>query len=498
MDKINSQRTLIAQWLIFADVAVWLAVSAWEGSASIFLIHVSFLLLSILIINSIDKGAYFVFSIGLLLRSGFAVLAWYTAYDDTRRFYVGTNSDSSRFWEAAQLSFEQASLSFEDPLFPRLSVLLTKISQNIDNAHYLATMQSVLMAGALMVVFGYIFVKQHYNLRVATITGLLFAFSPIAITFSTGLMRDSLIGAFGFALLWSVSAIKYRGSEKSMFALVIISVLCLVALAYLRSISLAAFVLAGAIVIISSSSGRISKGALVSKLLVIIIMGGLLGFAVFDRFDRFGGALDYARIVRAGEGFTDGMYVNPDGITTRIAEISPLLFAVVSPITLMQPIPFNAWEAPAYVGGPPALMDIVQGFGGLFNQLIFGFYILGTRHWLISRDTLGWRLGVVFIVLFGTMTFIGLGQVRMIMSHVYIFFYAGVAVFIHHALIHRPLAIIRSMVAWLSTLCFLYIAYIAYRNDFGFFVAMLFASMAVVSFIFMWSQYPHQKNSKNT
>lgn len=498
MKKINSYNNAIATWLIGANLMIWFAVAAWEDNASIFAIHALILVCAAIILMPLERGVFLLFSVGLILRSIFTVLAWYTAYDDNRRFYIGTNSDASRFWDAAQLSYQDASWSFEDPLFPRLSVLLTKTSEIIDKSHYLATTQSVLIAGSLMVVFAYLFIRRYYNERVATITGLLFALSPTAITYSSGLMRDALIGAFGFVMLWSISLIKNRVSLKNMFVMMSVGVMCLVALAYLRSISLAAFVIAGVIVVISGTPLQPDRMTVNTKLLVLGMLGGLLTFAILDRFDRFDDALKYAIMVRAGEGFTDGMELNPDGLTTRIAEISPILFAVISPTVLMQPIPFFAWEAPAFVGGPPAFMDIVQGFGGLFNQLLFGFYILGARHWLATRDTLGWRLGVVFTLFICTITLVGLGQIRMVMAHVYIFYYAGIAVALDYLLINRSVAIIRSMLTWFGFMIFIYLAYMSYREAIGGFAVFIFASMALAAFILLWIQYPYPRKVKDS
>lgn len=489
MKKMNLYHNTIASWLIGANLMIWFAVAVWENNASIFVIHALVLACAAIILMLLERGVFLLFSIGLILRSLFTVLAWYTAYDDNRRFFIGTNSDASRFWDAAQLSYQEASLSFEDPLFPRLSVLLTKISEIIDKSHYLATTQSVLMAGSLMVVFAYLFTRRYYNARVATITGLLFALSPTAITFSSGMMRDAFIGLFGFAMLWSISLIKNRASPKNMFVMMAVSVMCLVALAYLRSISLAAFVIAGVIVIISGTPLQPIRMTAITKLLVLGILGGVLTFATLDRFDRFNDALKYATMVRAGEGFTDGMDLTPDGITTRIAEISPFLFTLLSPVVLMQPIPFFAWEAPDFVGGAPAFMDIVLGFGGLFNQLLFGFYVLGVRHWLVTRDTLGWRLGVVFTLFICTITLVGLGQIRMVMAHVYIFYYAGIAVGIDYLLVNRSGAIIRSMLVWFGFMIFVYLAYMSYREAIGVFAVFIFAAMALVAFILLWSQY---------
>lgn len=476
--------------LLCAELTIWVGVSIWETNPSILVTHLIVLALALCVLSSVGRAAAFPFAVALALRSVFTALAWYTAHDTDRRFYIGTNSDASRFWEASLLDYADASLTFEDPLFPRLNVMVTQWSDLFGSAAYLATTQTVLMAGALTVVFAYLFTREHYGPRVARWTAFLLAMSPTAITYSTGLMRDALIGLFGMALLWALGRIKTRPRIATMLCLLLFSVLCLVALNYLRSISLAGFLIAGVILLLSGTPNRPDLLSRRTKLSVLLLLASLLTLAILDRVDRFEGLLDYAITVRAGEGFTDGMDLNPDGLTTRIAEISPALFVLISPTVLMQPIPFFAWDAPEFIGGPPALMDVVQGFGGLFNQVLFGFFLLGIRHWLATRDTLGFRLGVIFTLLLCTFTLVGLGQIRMVMAHCYVFFFAGIALSVDHMYRHRPVAIAYSLVAWLGCLLAMYLAYLAYREGLGLFVAMPMAALAVAALVLLWRQYP--------
>jgi hypothetical protein len=225
------------------------------------------------------------------------------------------------------------------------------------------------------------------------------------------------------------------------------------------------------------------------KILVLTVLGVLFTYGVIDRFDRFDNALLYAAKVRAGEGNLVGMELNSNGLTTRIGEISPALFTLISPISLMQPIPFYNWDAPNYVGGPPALMDVVLGFGGLFNQVLFGFYILGIRHWLITRDSFGWRLGVLFTLLVCTMSFVGLGQIRMVMAHVYIFFFLGIAVVLDKHLSNKPITIISNIVEWLLILLVSYLAYFSYQQSMGLFPIILAMTISMGLLLRLWFNY---------
>ena len=231
--------------------------------------------------------------------------------------------------------------------------------------------------------------------------------------------------------------------------------------------------------------------------MVIAVLGAMLAFAMLDRFDRFEGMLDYAIVARAGEGQADGMDLNPDGLTTRIAESAPALFVLISPTVLMQPIPFFAWDAPDFVGGPPALMDVVLGFGGLFNQLLFGFFILGVRHWLVTRDTLGWRLGVVYTALVCTFTLIGLGQIRMVMAHCYVFFYLGIALALVEVLRLQPQALLLAMARWLGFITAIYLSYYSYREQLGLLFIGPTAVLAVYALLLLWHQYPRAADRRS-
>lgn len=453
--------------------------------------HLLFLAVALTIVYSVGSYVVLPFAIGLLLRSVFAVLAWYTADNVDRQFYIGTNSDASRFWDAAQLDYAQASLAFEDPLFPRLNVLITQLSEVIGSSAYMATTQSVLLAGSLTIVFAYLFMRLNYGERTSSLTAYMIALSPVAITYSTGLMRDALIGLFGLVMLWALGRIKNSGQRHELPKMLLVSILSLVALAYLRSASMAAFIIAGVIVLMSSTPEKPDRMTFATKIVALGTLACLMLFAMLDRFDRFENLFAYSEIVRAGTEVGDGMQLNPDGITTRIGEISPFLFVFISPSVLMQPIPFFAWDAPYYEPGPPALMDVVQGFGGLFNQIIFGFYILGARQWFVTRDTLGWRLGVVFTLLICTLTLIGLGQTRMVMAQCYVFFYAGAALYVAT---NTPKTLACSLIAWLLCLIGVYGTYLSYINGLSPIVILFMFMIATAGLFITWWQFP--SNSK--
>jgi len=471
------------------NMVLWLFASLWEQNVAIFVLHI--LLLSCCLAGLLfvirNQIAVRIFILSLGLRSLFAVLAWYFAYNEERKFFIGTNSDASRFWDASLLSYDQASLAFEDPLFPRLNVFLTNLSSSISGPHYLATAQSVIFAGAMLAVFAYLFVKNIYGEKIGRITGYLMALNPIAIAFSTGLMRDELIGMFGFMLLAALSRLLMEKSWFLRLGLFLVSIGACIALSFLRSISLAGFVVAGFLLLISRTPFRANHIRRSTKVAVVTVLSILLIAAVADRFDRFEGVFSYAVTVRAGEGTVDGMELDPNGITTRVAEISPALLSVLAPTVLMQPIPFYAWDAPWYAAGPPALIDVLIGIGGLINQLLFGFYVIAVRYWFNTQDTVGTRIGMGLTMVMCALTLVGLGQVRMIMAHCYPFFFAGVGVVIVNTFYGSARRVMIAMVAWISCLTFLYVGYLSYKAWESKLLSASVFFMSFLSFSLLWS-----------
>ena len=98
--------------LLLGDVLLWLIVSLQESNPAILAVHLLLLLPLAALPLTLDRSLALPCTVALALRSLFTTLAWYTAFIPERRFYIGTNSDASRFWEAASLTYGQASLAF--------------------------------------------------------------------------------------------------------------------------------------------------------------------------------------------------------------------------------------------------------------------------------------------------------------------------------------------------------------------------------------------------
>ncbi len=468
------------------DLLIWVPVSVFEGNAAILAFHVTAVALGLVCVMAIERKALGVFTTALITRDVFTVLGWYTTTDSNRMYFLGTNEDSSRFWAAASLSYEMASESFEDPLFPRLNAFLHQTAAMFAEPSYLANTQAVLMAGVLMVLFATLLLQELYGWKVARLAGLVMALHPIMVAFSTGLMRDELIGMFGFLLLYAVSRIHTAQGWGIRLWMLGLCIACGVALAFLRSISLAGFTVAAVLMLVARTPHQPKTLSRNAQIWLFVCLAGLLAIAVVDRFDRFEGVLEYAIKARAGEG-GQGTELNPDGITTKIAEVSPFLFALIAPLALLQPLPFYAWDPPDFLGGEPALMDVLLGFGGLTNQILFGFYIIGASHWVRTRDSFGVSLGLFFTLLTCTLALIGLGQLRMIMAHCYPFFIAGVAIAIVQAMQGNWNKMAAALATWLGSLAALYLAYLSYRQIGAAPFAAALMLLAGFGFFRLWS-----------
>jgi hypothetical protein len=368
------------------------------------------------------------FSLGILINSVFSISAWYLAESEERRYLTGTNSDSFRFWEKASLGYEQASLWFEDPFFPRLNVLFYNISSYLGEPSYLINSQIVIFFGSLCVVLFFLFVNEFCERGVANYCALLLLMSPTRITFSTGLMRDIVILFFGLLFMYSIVKLKKWKYQNSKLLWVGISLIALISLHFLRTISMVSFLLCGAIFVIfqfkTQRRDKIHRGALIGVVL-ILVFAFILSYN--DRSDRFSSMFEYAVKVRLSELSIDGAELDQNGITTIIGNKFPVLYFVIAPINLMQPFPFYNWDPPYYEKGSVALMDVVLGFGGLFNQIFFVFYLSSFFILWKFKNKLALYLFYLFPLCVGALTFLGLGQIRMMMSQVYFCYYLAVA-----------------------------------------------------------------------
>jgi hypothetical protein len=466
----NNRSKLFAYAMLVITLILWLCVSAVEDTASIFIFNIIFTatMLYLCSIISTEKSnsheVKLLFCASLLLRSIVSIIALYSSPDPAFAYATGTNEDSISFFERSFLPFQDVILAFEEPGFPVANYYISQFSEKLGGAHYLANVQLVLAFGSLFPSVAYAFISEIYNIKVARIAGWILVFHPLAIAFSTGLMRDALIGTLGWLLVYMALRVRHTKGLKLIMPFVVI-IVCAGALYSLRVLSCAAFIVLGVSIFVaySMNTRKMTWAQLRIITLVIVITTALLVAVVITRGERLLTAFAYGEVVRAGRHTAKGAELNPDGITTKIGNASPLFLAALAPTQIMQPLPFYSWKPPEWIGGPPRLVDILMGFGGLVNQLFMCMYLMGLLYWWRTRHWAGIIFGGVFIFVMSAANLIGLGQVRYIMAHVYPVYFLTVAtgwLFLKQSCVKEW----KVWGLWVICLLLVYFAYLLYQN----------------------------------
>lgn len=473
---MHINRQIIYFLILLFDITMWSLVSMVESNVSIIVFHLFLLLLLLLLckIKNIDSNGYILMFISIANRSLLSVIAWYSAPTPERALYTGTNEDSSRFWEAASFPYTDSILAFQDPGFPAINHLFYNISSIISAPHYLANLQIVLFAGIIFPLVVYYAISKISNNKVAFIASLFLALHPTAISFSTGLMRDSLIGVFGWIMIGSVFDIVNDKRTNSVPLNIIYMVISGAVLFNLRVISFAAFFFASIIPLVSK--GKNNNTNLGIKVVLFIIIFGFLSYSGLERIDRYENIYSHSENARAGiktNADVNEFELDKNGLTTKIAEKSPLFFIFLSPIVLMQPIPFYIWSPPPWINGPDAIVDIIIGLGGFYNQILFCFYIISVFYWFKIRDPIGIKFGFYYVLIFCTLSYIGLGQIRMVMAHVYPIFLWGVSQSLYSIWMLSKYEVKQILLRWITALFFLYVSYYMLKDPSFKFVSIL-------------------------
>lgn len=432
----NRNLYLVSGTLIFINAFLWFLLSYIESNFSIFLVHIGLLVVTSFIVLVLAKSIFGLFLAGVTVRSIMAAAAWLASGNSSRRFDVGTNQDSSIFWDRASWGLHRLNEVHDYPLFPAVNMYLYEFSNAFGSPAYLTLVQLPLIAGALAGVFAFIFVTQIATQSVARIVAMLFIFSPISVTFSTGVMRDTLICMSGLLVLASMLKARASGAKSFKFWLWSASgVLGLIALFYLRVMSFYLILVQALLMLfLLMKTSRLFIACTLSVLVGSSLAFYGLGDRVYD--DTIAVGLEHSRIVRGVAADADQQQVtdaiNNEGLTSKIFS-SPLLVIPLAPLPYFGKVPFFDWAPPPWNPGPVALMDVVQGLGGLFNQLILIFYILACLIWIKFRDKIGIIMGIGFTLSVGVLMLLSFGHSRVLMSHGYLFFFYGVGVALEYA-----------------------------------------------------------------
>jgi len=421
-------------------VLMWGYVAFHEANLGIFVVHALLMAGSLLLVWKLvpqKKGVLNILMVALALRTCAALIGYYSSPDAAFRYATGTNEDSIRFFEASLLPLGDGLLSFGEPGFPFLNYFVTSLCRMLGGPHYLASIQVVIFCGSLFPVVVHQLIKGALgSAATARTAAWILVLHPLAISFSTGLMRDSLVGCLGWTLVLLLARFPHYSKAWKAAQFLVIPLVCLL-LASLRVVSSVTFLLLGAGTYLVFSRDRTRQlrwnrttiglvTAIVLVLASLLIVGGerLSTMLDFANRARAGISMGGAGAGAAGPNFEE---LNPNGLTQRLFQISPVLLLPLAPLQVMQPFPFFQWEPPFWIGGPPRFIDILVGFGGLFSQFLFGLFLVGVNQWRLEREWGKFFLCGVFILIAGWLNLIALGQVRYMMAHAYPFYFYGAA-----------------------------------------------------------------------
>jgi hypothetical protein len=462
--------------LLVGCAVIWLFVCLVEENTAIFIL---FVLLAALGLGLCSRLAYprtavNLFAVGLTVRTIAACLAWYLSKGTGTAFWTGTNPDSDLFFQSSLLPLSQAISATLDPGWIWINYHVTQFTQYFGDAHYLSNVQLPLIFGALFPVAVFAFAAKLKDEPVARFVGWLLVFQPAAIAYSTGLLRDTAIGAIGwFLVVLFLKDSSFKG--RLLFPDIMLAVVCGICLWGLRLQSLIVFVFIAALFLVK---GRKDLSNNWSRLIMgMVILGVLVTF--YEQFSqRIEGFLMLGSDIRAG-GQTKINVLDPQGLSTQITEAgSWLSFLLMAPFSLIMPFPFYGWD-PGWVGGQTRLVDILLGLGGLLNQLLMGFYLVAIFTYVRRRQW--FKLFYSFIILFGTgaLNVAGAGQIRYMLFHLYPFFFLAAAdAWVQ--LRRYPDQFLNTWFLWLASLFCLYSLYWEMKSGLGTQTALLIFFPAIL------------------
>jgi hypothetical protein len=422
--------------LLIGALGCWMTVAAIEQNMGIALVALT----AVACVTAAstwfgEEGALLLrmFAWGYLARTVIALVGYYQGQAASTAFWTGSNSDSERFFVESKQSFEYAMTSFEDPGFPFVNYILARVGDFFGGAHYLLNVQLVVVSGALFGPLVYLVASEVVGRRYAVLAGWIGTLHPTDIAYASGLMRDAVAAATG----WAFVAFGMRAvSKRATVSLTVLSVAFFAMTWMLRSLS--ALILLGALAIWLTARfvegatyvrqrtrrlvvvGTLASALLVAAVAVAVVVpsvGGRLAVALFR-----------ADILRTVQDASPEA-LNQNGVTARLSGAAGMLSSLVLlPFWIVAPFPFFAWSPPVWLGGPIRIVDLFIGIGGLVNQAIFVAYLGGVAA-VWRRREFGVLMLVVGLVGMATLVnIVTLGQIRYTMLHTYPLVFTSVAV----------------------------------------------------------------------
>lgn len=412
--------------LTLATITAWGVTSLVESNAAIF---VAALVLGVsgalaaLLVGRRAPAAATVFAVAYALRSLAALVAFY--HGKGQAYWVGgVGSDAVAYYETSFLDISDALFSqFSFKGFVAFNSFVTRNASSFDAAHYLCNLQGPIIAGALLAVTGYAVLRELRGERAARVGGAILAAHPAFVSIGAVLLRDSLVGCFGWALvLCAVRLFRARGSLERTIAGAI-AVAALYALSQLRTQSMIVFVGLALVVLWFSTRPSPEHPGLPPLVRRVVVIGGggavVLAIALVIATGAVSG-LDASYIQSAVQYRAENAAQGSLGASLGSGNLA-VSTAMYSVLSLLAPFPFYAWS-PESLNHPTGPLDYLVGIGGIVNQVLMGFAALGLLQALRRRDLLpaGVMLCITAFVLLTTLT--GGDTIRYVAAHVYVLY----------------------------------------------------------------------------
>lgn len=478
--------TLWSALLLAGTCATWAIVSVGEGALSILVLHLALVGAALVVIGLLPEPriASGIFAGSLALRTVIALAGWYTRTDGVA-WSEGVGSDAIHYFNNSAMGLnENLLLLYSHRGFIGYNALATSLSIRLDGApQFLCNLQLTLVAGALFasVVYGVVWMLGRRDLAVST--AMWVALHPGQIAISGVLLRDAVIGCFGWLMIYEM--LRLRRSRALPGAAGWTALLALTGywLFLLRSPSFIVFLglgLAVAWATPSAAGERASRRrtAPIRRIAIAaVVLGGVAFLAlVLSRNPYLQVVFSSGRTQEILQGRLE--YTTTNSIAGQLLQYGWLLFGVAYiPLAFVMPFPFySAWitDNPA---GPPVL-DVILGLGGLVNQFLLGLFIVGIIDAARRRD----RLVTVAALFFPAFAFLvvatGGDTERYVLAHVFpLMVLVGMVGL--RSLQTTRVAVIS---AWCACLLSLYVVYLGMKLGTGVTVILL-TSICVLGYL---------------
>jgi hypothetical protein len=354
---------------------------------------------------------------GSLLRTLLCLFAWYQSKGSPFAYWTGLNDDSSRYFYNSYQSTIDAVGTTADPGFPYVNSVITGLARAFGQDHYLINVQLPLTAGILLAVVVFVLGRQVASQGCALGAACLIAFHPIVVGWSTGLMRDTLVAAAGWLMVYQVIRLTEAPVTRWLPAIFLLCVNGFLVWS-LRNISCIYFMFVAVVLILfNQRSTRKMRGL---KIAVIVASSASAAFLFFDPGVRskIADVLAYGETARLQAG-TSNRTINTGGLSERIAQSNSVAaLAVTAPYMFIAPFPVY-WSPVDFQGDRGRIVDYLMNLGGLLNLFLIPYFLVGLISWLRERQFGNLLVaGPIFYAVCFAFT-IGTGQSRWMMVFAY-------------------------------------------------------------------------------